>query len=99
VPEVGHHAPYTLARRLLQHDLAPETFTIDYAHYLRRQDFVFKTFDALSHPNLVKVYPHKKLCDEVTCKVYANDQVLYYDEDHLNLEGTEYIKSIFDGIF
>ena len=47
----------------------------------------------------MRVYPHKKLCDDKSCLIYANGKALYNDDDHLSSAGAEFVLSEFEPIF
>ncbi len=97
-PENGYYIPALLARKYISNNQKPESYTTSFAVYKDRQDFVFDTFDAFNDPNLIKIYPHKKLCDGERCLVYKDGNVLYFDDDHLSLEGAREILPLFDVI-
>ena len=96
IPEIAYKVPNTLAQKLMLEGQMPEQFAVPFENYKERHKFIFSLFDRYNHPNLVKVYPHKLLCDDKVCKTYANGHALYYDDDHLSLEGAEYILPLFE---
>lgn len=56
--------------------------------------------DALTQPALiVAARPSDRLCSIQRCEVMVDDQVLYFDENHLSLTGARYILPIFEPLF
>ncbi len=98
VPENGYNIPTLLARRYISHGEKPEDYTTSFEVFKERQDFIFDVFDGFNPAGLIKVYPHEKLCDGQRCVVYKDGNVLYFDDDHLSLEGAQEIAPIFDVI-
>lgn len=99
VPETGYHTPTTLAHLVL-FGRDPSSFTRPVDYYFDRQNFVFNTLDQLEPSDrIVRIFPHKRLCDNVKCIVYLDGKSLYRDNDHLSLAGADYISSLFELIF
>ena len=94
VPEVGYDVPSTIARMVIQ-GKDPHTFTRPYDYYQKRHDVVFDAFGSVQHPSLLRIYPHEKLCNDEHCMVYDGKNVLYWDNNHLSLDGAFYISPLF----
>ena len=99
IPEIGYNVPQTVARLVIRGD-APTSFTLPADRYKSRQESIFRMLDDLGQdPRIRRVYPHKKLCDETQCIVYADGKPLYRDDDHLSRPGADYIAPLFTPIF
>lgn len=90
VPEVGWNLPDQLFKlRVLKHRQAEVTTSYD--RYLARSAAVRRAFDALGDlPGLTRVRPDRLLCYAAAprrCVTELDGQILYADDDHLNLEG------------
>ena len=48
---------------------------------------------------IVRVYPHKRLCDFVQCLIYADGRALYKDGDHLSGAGVNLVLPEFEQVF
>jgi peptidoglycan/LPS O-acetylase OafA/YrhL len=98
-PETGYNIPTTLARLTLG-GKDPNEFARPVDYYFRRQEFIFNVLDGLEHSSqLIRIYPHRKLCDEKNCIVYAEGKSLYFDENHLSLAGAELVAPLFEPLF
>jgi len=99
IPETGYVIPETLAKIYVDGgDI--EKFTRPYEYYKKRQAVITGILDRLGESEqIVRIRPSSLLCDSVDCIVSANGKSLYYDDDHLSLEGTEYISPIFKPLF
>lgn len=98
IPETGYHIPSTLARKLLRGE-EPETFTRPRAYFDHRQAAAIAALDAAGSARVVRVRPADRLCDASACKVFADGQPLYYDDDHLSLEGGRFVAPLFATAF
>ncbi|AOG01472.1 acyltransferase family protein [Blastomonas sp. RAC04] len=87
IPETGYNIPTTLARMVSQ-GRAPEKFTRPMRYYQQRQRSTFEILDSLPYGEHLKaLHPEQILCDNGQCRVYSAGKVLYWDDDHLSLEG------------
>lgn len=87
IPETGYNIPTTLARMVSQ-GRAPRDFTRPFSYYVQRQRSTFRILDALPYgPHLKPLHPEQRLCAKGQCQVYSDGEVLYWDDDHLSLEG------------
>lgn len=98
VPETGYPIPETLASMLLRGKVI-DTFTRPYGYYRDRQEFVFKTLDAIQSKNIIRVYPDKVLCHGSACIVSFDGKPLYRDSQHLSETGAEFIAPLFENLF
>ncbi|HEV8391445.1 MAG TPA: acyltransferase family protein [Dongiaceae bacterium] len=98
IPTASVSIPRTLARYAASGaDL--NSFTIDEAAFLRRNSYAFQLLDSFTEANVVHVFPHKQLCHDDACVVYANGAPLYFDQQHLNIKGAEYLAPLFESLF
>lgn len=99
IPEIGYSVPSTLARLVLE-GYDPGEFLLDFKDYEVRQKAIFDILDSLgTSKNILRIYPHKRLCDGSACLTYTNSEPLYYDSDHLSLAGAGYVAPMFVPIF
>ena len=99
VPETIYRIPAALSRWVLA-GKEPSTFTRPATLYQQREAFVFKTLDGLGKSKqIIRIYPHQKLCNAFKCIVYHDGKPLYIDDNHLTSAGSEYIKPLFYKIF
>jgi hypothetical protein len=99
VPEVGYDVPLTLAR--MARDRRDVTsFTRPFSYFQQRQAPVFDALDRAGDSSLiVRIYPHRLLCDGVRCIVYAGGKPLYRDDDHLSPAGADFVAPLFEPLF
>ena len=99
VPEIGYDVPHALSRTLARGG-DPASLNPPLATFQERQDIILAILDrAGNSPGIVRVYPHKKLCNEERCLVYANGKALYKDDNHLSMAGAEFVLSEFKPVF
>lgn len=99
VPETGYNIPAALAQ-MAKAGRDPSEFVRPADYYFRRHKFVFDMFGALRPADeIVRIFPHKRLCNATDCIVYADGKPLYRDDDHLSLFGAEYISDLFEPVF
>jgi hypothetical protein len=48
---------------------------------------------------ILRVYPHKRLCDKEICTVYTDRSILYRDDNHLSDAGAARIQPELEPIF
>ncbi len=89
VPEIDFSVP-----RCLSHKAAFPAFadctppTID--AYMKRQKQTLAAFSALEEDNPV-FYPYKTLCKSGICQIGDGDKILYFDDDHVGIDGALYM--------
>ena len=99
VPEIGYYVPGSLSR-FLATGRDPALLNLPFASFQERQDIIFPILDRVGvSSRILRVYPHKKLCNEDRCLVYANGKSLYKDDDHLSRAGAEFVLSEFEPVF
>jgi peptidoglycan/LPS O-acetylase OafA/YrhL len=97
VPEVGFAVTKKLIINLVKYsnDLAKlnqkSPLTTSYDVFLNRNKDTFDIFDFVKDVNILRIYPHKILCDINRCSTHNNKDVFYIDDDHLSLKGSELI--------
>lgn len=77
-----------------------ERFGLDYRDartlredYLRRNEWVFSTYDSLGGDGVSRVYPHETLCPGQRCEVSRDGAPLYFDDNHLTMRGARLLAS------
>jgi len=98
VPEMGFIPQRLLYRNYLfekgfRQDSTPILYQ-SYEKFKSRNKLIFEILDSIQHHNLYKVYPHKFFCNtKLNNKCIANDEdnIFYYDDDHLSSIGSEIV--------
>ncbi len=94
VPEVGWNVPKYTAHQVMFGGKNPD-FSTSYARFKERNQVAFDALDSVgNHQNLVRVYPHKLLCDtylKERCVFSLNNEALYFDDNHLSMTGANLI--------
>ncbi len=89
VPEVGWNVPNEIFKKLKRHQEA--SITTSEAVYQERSKEVVAAFDSIGkRKNLKRVYPDRILCGgdaQGRCVTELNGDILYFDDDHLTVEG------------
>jgi hypothetical protein len=99
VPEIGYSVPPTLSR-LVAMGRDPAGFNLPRADFEGREKIVFSILDGVDpSPQLVRIWPHKRLCDSVRCLILADGKALYRDGDHLSVAGSKFVLPAFESIF
>ena len=99
VPEIGFSVPPTLSR-LVAMGRDPAGFNLPRADFEGREKIVFSILDRVDpSPQLVRIWPHKRLCNSVRCLIVADGKALYRDEDHLSRAGANFLMPEFEPIF
>lgn len=98
IPIASVSIPRTLARYAASgQDVS--RFKIDLTNYMSRNAYAFQLLDSLTGRSIVRVFPHKRLCKEDGCIVYADGAPLYFDSQHLSVNGAEYLEPLFEPLF
>lgn len=88
IPEVGWDVPTYLAKKTLRGSEEKEDLSTSFDVFQHRSHNAYKQLDILdSHPNLLRIYPEKIVCNSVIsgrCIVQLDGKPLYYDDDHFN---------------
>ena len=98
VPEMGFISQRLLYRKYLfdkgfKQDSIPILYE-SYEKFKSRNKLIFEILDSISHHNIFRVYPHEFFCNTtLNNKCIANDEenIFYYDEDHLSPIGSEIV--------
>jgi peptidoglycan/LPS O-acetylase OafA/YrhL len=99
VPEIGFNVT-TAAGRLLATGRDPARLSVSAAAFHQREDMIFAMLDRIGGSGkILRVYPHRRLCDQVKCIVVANGLPLYLDDDHLSVAGADYVRPELEPIF
>ncbi|MFA0696612.1 acyltransferase family protein [Vibrio sp. 10N.222.49.C9] len=100
VPEIAIHIPNHINNHLSKHISLSgkvkafkeyEYPKISLKHYMERARDSFSLLDKVKSKNVIRVYPHKTLCDEKYCYTDKNKLPLYFDDDHLSKYGSDII--------
>src|SRR6185437_12041645 len=76
------------------------SFNLPRTDFDAREKIVFSILDRVdASPQLVRIWPHKRLCDSVFCLIIADGKALYRDEDHLSRAGANLLMPEFEPIF
>jgi peptidoglycan/LPS O-acetylase OafA/YrhL len=98
IPTAEASIPRTLARYATS-GIGLDTLTIDKQAYFESNAWAFRLLDSFSGANVVRVFPHERLCRGDACIVQAGGTPLYYDNQHLSIPGAEYLEPLFEGVF
>lgn len=99
IPELGFRVPPTLAR-LVAWGRDPAGFNLPRTLFDAREETVFSILDRVDlSPDLVRIWPHERLCNSVRCLIIADGQALYSDESHLSRSGADLLLPEFEPIF
>lgn len=98
IPTTSISVPHMLARHAARGANLTRV-SIDKAEYLRQNSPAFKLLGSFTGRNIVHVFPHKQLCRDHVCAVYANGTPLYFDKQHLNIIGSQYLSPLFEPLF
>ena len=67
---------------------------LGYDVFKERNEETFKLFDSIKLKNIYRIYPHTHLCNKIIknrCVVNSQKDILYWDDDHLSLKGSELV--------
>jgi hypothetical protein len=108
VPEAGFPAPAVIGR-LLASGRDPASQNTPFAAFEQREKDVFAILDRTGvdrtgldrtgTEDVIRVYPHKFLCDRESCLVYDGGAILYRDKNHLTEAGAALVAPAFEPIF
>jgi hypothetical protein len=100
VPEIGFSVPSAVARALAKGG-DPAGLNLPLASFAARVKNLLPILDKAGNGSgrVVRIYPHKRLCNSVECLIYADGKVLYKDDDHLSRAGVTKILPDFEPIF
>ncbi|MDB5526944.1 MAG: acyltransferase 3 [Devosia sp.] len=90
VPETGWNIPKRNAKKLLFSGSVETLISTSQARFKLRNRFIDDTLDAIQSPQLLRVKPEQLLCGSFIpgrCAAQLDGIPLYYDDDHLSLDG------------
>ncbi len=90
IPEI-YFDPVKAITKFLTSDRDPAQLGITTSSYRQRQEAPFAILDRIRGDRIVRVYPHRRLCNSDHCMVYADGLSLYRDHHHLSPAGAEYL--------
>jgi hypothetical protein len=100
VPEMAFEPYKLLYVRMIKENLfnrekfMTPVLTTSYEVYKKRNQKIFEILDSIETSNIYRVYPHSHFCDkQIKNRCVANDEenIFYYDDDHLSLSGSKYV--------
>ncbi len=97
IPEQRKNVPNTIARAYFRGLKPYPGVTVD--SYQARNRFALDMIEALG-ASVKVIDPSSLLCDERYCRVLnEHEQLLYYDDNHLSIDGAKYVSELFDVIW
>jgi peptidoglycan/LPS O-acetylase OafA/YrhL len=95
IPEAGWYVPNYLAREAMYGSKRSQPLSTSFDVFSIRNRNTFAALDSVgTHPNLMRVYPSKILCDTYVkgrCILEKNGIPLYSDDDHLTGVGAKLV--------
>ena len=99
IPELKQNV-FNIKARALMTGTAAEQVSISLTEYHERQALAWQIQDQMAAQCGVQIInPLPYLCDDASCYGERAGQVLYYDDDHLNELGSEWVKPAFAPFF
>jgi hypothetical protein len=97
-PTAPANVPELLARtQLTQGDYRKAGFPR--SQYESGNRIALAALDSIRGPGIEHVVPAQMLCPGSTCELQANGDVLYFDNNHLTIEGARYLEPLFQSLF
>jgi len=102
-PDLGFSAPAAIGRLLIS-GRDPAEGNTPFAEFKELQKDVFAILDRTGADrseteDVIRVYPHKRLCDGERCLVYDGGAILYRDTHHLTGAGAALVAPVFEPVF
>jgi peptidoglycan/LPS O-acetylase OafA/YrhL len=102
VPELGFDPPQLLLKNILllrikslfNYEINLEQLSISYQVYKKRNKIIFETLDSIKDKNIYRIYPHKYFCEteiKNRCIANNNEDIFYEDNNHLSIQGSNYV--------
>jgi hypothetical protein len=99
IPEIGFDVPRLMNRDILKNNFfiksnKEKIYYVKLEEYKNRNKKIFKILDELQGQNIHRIYPEKIFCNTVIanyCIANNKERLLYQDDNHLSLEGSQYI--------
>jgi peptidoglycan/LPS O-acetylase OafA/YrhL len=101
-PEMGWEVPNNLARILhYKNKIEKNTLSISKKVFDERNSEIYKFFSNLKQNyNLNLIYPNDIFCEDLKCFSHKNNIPLFFDDDHLSIEGSKLLsKKIINHIY
>jgi hypothetical protein len=101
IPNFPYDVPNCVRSALYRGLDVKATCDIKYSDFVASVEPVDLIFNDLvsSYPSITLLHPEEVLCDNVTCLSTLNDDLLYFDDDHLSTKGSLYISDLFAPVF
>ena len=97
IPEMGFNIHDA---NKLSEKLKTENVTIEKSVHLNRSEFSLQMNEIVKRECSANILdPLPFICDEKQCFAKKNGELLYYDDDHLNLNGAKKLEPLFERIF
>lgn len=93
VPSQKLPAPRTMANAF-RYSTSYDNSLTRTSDYISRTRSVFRTYDGIGNANVMRVYPHRALCDTDKCPLFDGRRPLYFDDSHLSLYGAQLLAPI-----
>ena len=101
IPNFPYDVPNCVRSALYRGLDVKATCDLKYSDFVASVEPVDLIFNDLvsSYPSITLLHPEEVLCDNVTCLSTLNDDLLYFDDDHLSTKGSLYISDLFAPVF
>jgi peptidoglycan/LPS O-acetylase OafA/YrhL len=98
-PDAEDSVPNMLASAVMA-GRDPKSFSISYDTYRAETEKAFSFLDSLPHTgNVMRIYPHTRLCSQTACAMSKDGVPLYFDSNHISMAGAEELKPLFEPLF
>ena len=67
--------------------------------FMARNAKIMQLLAATEGGKITVVWPHKALCDGEWCRTVRNDELLYFDDNHLSLAGARLVAPLLSVVF
>lgn len=99
IPEIGFDVPRLMNRDILKNKFFNKSnkkkiYSVKLEEYQNRNKKIFKILDELQGQNIHRIYPENIFCNTAItnyCIANSKERLLYQDDNHLSLEGSQYI--------
>jgi peptidoglycan/LPS O-acetylase OafA/YrhL len=90
IPEIG----VNLQKKTLKNKL--RTYKYYYSDFLEQNKEVINLYDSINLPNVYKVFPYKKFCNQESnlCLTHNNNEFFFFDGYHPSLTGAKMINEL-----
>ncbi|WED21981.1 acyltransferase [Vibrio sp. JC009] len=95
VPEVGWSVPQKVKSEIRKHSEVADKLkafraldlSTSYELYKERSRVAFSLLDQVAGEQTIRLYPEKILCDTERCYTHTDNELYYYDDDHISAYG------------